>query len=199
MVINARDQRLNRDKQIGRGATWYGESFSRFRGRHGEFAQWMHVFAVRAGLGPGKTATLDILKIAPWVFDDKTIDREVLLSLFRLGAMKSLPAHWSNDNWDWLDTGVAGDSDEAWRFSQARAASPLYAVLAPGMSGQALCQKLEGLSNHMGLDARSREFWEAMRPYVLLPATDGSLVPSVVAELTEQADFIHKELSNATD
>lgn len=181
--MRTQDMRLTTD----RNTAWYGESFAKYRGRNGEFRLWMQVFALRGG--STGAAIIDIMKIAPWVFEETTVDREVLLSMYRLGVMKHLPAHWSNDEWEWLSDDASGTtwSAHASRYDAAREHSPVYAVLCEGMSGPALLQKLGRLAADARVDINSLGFWEAMRPLIILPALSGADLPDVVVTAANNA------------
>jgi hypothetical protein len=182
-----------------RATAWYGESFAKHRGRSGEFKHWMQVFCLRSKLGKNGAPIIDIMKIAPWVFEDTTIDREVLLSMYRLGVMKHLPAHWSQDEWDWLELerNPVSWSVHAHRYDEAREHSPIYAAICEGMSGPALVHHLSLLAASAGVDANTLAFWEAMRPLVIMPALSGALLPDVVVEAANNvalANSINQEI-----
>lgn len=172
-----------------RYTAWYGERFAKYRGRNGEFRMWLQIFTLRPKPGSNGKLILDIMKIAPWVFEESTVDREVLLSMYRLGVMKHLPAHWSQDDWDWLEVNRNPDiwSAHAYRYDAAREHSPIYAVLCERMSGPALIHKLGLLAAGAGLDPNSLGFWEAMRPLVIMPALSGAHLPDVVVEAANNA------------
>lgn len=155
-----------------------------------EFKLWLHVFAVKSYLGRDSRMIVDTLKIAPWIFQDQRIDREMLLSLYRLGAMKHMPQHWSRGSWDWLepDPPLHRWSGDVQRFNIAREVSPIYACLVEGLSGGHLIRTLE----IRGAGATGLDFWKAMEPLIILPAFSGDLIPRVVTKAVNAAELANK-------
>jgi hypothetical protein len=181
-----------------RVGSWYGESFAKYRGRNGEFSRWLQVFALRSKLGANGAPCIDIMKIAPWVFNEPHVDREVLLSMYRLGVFKHMPAHWSQDEWDWLEIDRDRDpgkwSVHTFRYDEARKVSPIYAVICGGMTGNSLIHHLGVMAAEAGVEPNTLSFWEAMRPLIIMPALSGAHLPDVIAELANPIDVINQEI-----
>lgn len=138
---------------------------SQFKDEKGQFKQWLHIFH-RSHVRAFRNTHLKTLAVIPWCSDQKTVDIEFHRAVAALDGYVKYPLSWRSFSWR-IDPNPL---------------SPAYGIFCPNASWGALRQVLMDKTEIDPARMYGKteiEFWECMKPFVLVPRADGTLIPFI--------------------
>lgn len=164
-LLGELDEEITRDVLTSEVLSQSTVDLSQFKNEKGQFKQWLHIF-LRATPRTYKDTRLKTIAVIPWCSDQTTVDVEFHRAVHALDGYSKYPLSWRSFSWK----------------MEPQLVTPIYGVFCQNTSWDVFYQALMNITQidpKRMHDRTEIEFWERMKPFVLVPRADGTPLPVI--------------------